>query len=131
MSGAYILGKRNKAIKVSIDEWAQWLESIRGTTKKFIAKKNIKGKRVSTVFLGLDHAWMEGQKRQIFETMIFENDSYSEIYMARYSTYKEALRGHKKAIKWVSSHSETNNFEWRESKIVHKKQKSMKIFLNK
>ncbi len=52
------------------------------------------GVRVSTVFLGLDHAWGDGPP-MIFETMIFggEHDQYQE----RYSTWEEAEAGHKKA----------------------------------
>lgn len=125
MSGTYILRKRKKAIKVPLEDWARWMESIRGTSKKFVAKKTIKGKRVSTVFLGLDHAWMEGQKPQIFETMVFEGEGYSEIYMRRYSTYNEAKKGHRKAIKWVSRCSYGS---MRESKIIRTKQKTMKIY---
>jgi hypothetical protein len=46
--------------------------------------------RVSTVFLGIDHAW-EGPPL-LFETMVFGGPLDEE--MERYSTWEEAERGH-------------------------------------
>jgi hypothetical protein len=52
--------------------------------------------QVSTVFLGLDHNFGFGRKPLLFETMIFggKHDQYQE----RYSTYKEAEKGHAVAL---------------------------------
>lgn len=49
---------------------------------------------VSTVYLGLNHAW-DGGPPLIFETMIFggEHDGFQE----RYSTREQAEEGHKRA----------------------------------
>lgn len=54
--------------------------------------------RVSTVFLGLNHAW-GNEEPVLFETMIFggEHDQYQE----RYHTWAEAEEGHKKALEIV------------------------------
>ena len=54
--------------------------------------------RVSTVFLGLDHAYGSGPP-MLFETMIFggEHDEYQE----RYSIYEEAEKGHEKVVNMV------------------------------
>lgn len=51
--------------------------------------------RVSTVFLGLNHAWND-EEPVLFETMIFggEHDQFQE----RYHTWTEAENGHKKAL---------------------------------
>ncbi len=54
-------------------------------------------KRVSTVFLGLDHQYGDGPPL-LFETMVFPKDSYSDLYCERYSTYDEAEAGHAKAV---------------------------------
>src|SRR5262245_14898324 len=48
---------------------------------------------ISTVFLGLDHQWMDGPPL-LFETMVF-NGPCNE-FQERYSTWKEAEEGHKK-----------------------------------
>lgn len=58
------------------------------------------GRELSTVWLGLDHAWgFKPRKPLIFETALFNpfnNDSgYPECdILARYSTEQEALEGH-------------------------------------
>ncbi|WP_104150985.1 hypothetical protein [Mycobacterium intracellulare] len=49
---------------------------------------------VSTVWLGMNHAWDGGLA--IFETMIFGGD-YSE-YQMRYATEAEALAGHQRTV---------------------------------
>lgn len=51
---------------------------------------------VSTVFLGLDHAW--GGRSQWFETMVFPRDSMCDLHMQRYETYDEAIIGHERAL---------------------------------
>ena len=57
------------------------------------------GKRISTVFLGLDHNWGEGPPL-IFATMVFPSETESnDLDMDRYSTEEEALKGHKEMVK--------------------------------
>ncbi len=59
----------------------------------------VKGWRVSTVWLGLNHGWRE--EVQIFETMIFKEDEeqeendYVDHYQERYASYDHALARHK------------------------------------
>ena len=54
---------------------------------------------VSTVFLGLDHAW-NSDVPVLWETMIFggEHDQYQE----RYTSHEDALEGHKKALTLIT-----------------------------
>ncbi len=47
---------------------------------------------VSTVFLGIDHRYGKGQPI-VFETMIFGGKH--DGYQTRYSTWEEAVEGHK------------------------------------
>lgn len=54
------------------------------------------GTRVSTVFLGMDHGWGDGEP-VLFETMIF--DGPHDGYMERYYTWDEAIQGHQRAVK--------------------------------
>ena len=60
------------------------------------------GSAVSTVFLCIDHSFMEDSKTPIlFETMIFggKHDEYQE----RYETAEQAFQGHKKAVEMVKN----------------------------
>ncbi len=58
---------------------------------------------VSTVFLGLDHSFGEGPPL-IFETMIFP----CQVYQTRYTTEKQARKGHKRAVR----HARCLPFVW-------------------
>lgn len=62
-------------------------------------KTKFKGYVVSTVDLGLDHSFGIGAPLY-YETMIFGDDRF-EGYQVRYSTKKEAKKGHKETIKYV------------------------------
>ena len=120
----YLLNKRKRPYKVSFFEWGDIFQT---SGKRHLKDKFIKGIRISTVFLGLDHSYLKNQKPQIFETMVFEDESYSEIYLDRYATYKEAQKGHRKAVRWVLNGCMN---EIKSSKIIHNKQKSIKIYIN-
>ena len=52
---------------------------------------------VSTVFLGMDHAFGNGPP-QLFETMARIGDHWAEEVMRRYSTYEDALAGHNELV---------------------------------
>ena len=63
----YIL-KGKELVPVEMMAWAQWF----GTTNRHIGLDTINGKKISTVFLGLDHNFGEGPPL-VFETMVFED----------------------------------------------------------
>jgi hypothetical protein len=75
-------------------EWARWFE----THSRHVANDLIGGIRVSTVFLGLNHAF-RSTRPLWFETMIFggEHDGYQD----RYETWEQAEAGHNKALEMV------------------------------
>lgn len=81
--------------------WAKWFSDREKSIVKqtYIPKDgDPKGIMVSTVFLGIDHQYGEGEPL-LFETMIFGiNDNE---YQERYSTWEEAEAGHEKAIATV------------------------------
>ena len=62
------------------------------------------GKRVSTVWLGLDHNFGFNGPPIIFETMVFPADgAYMELDCNRYSTLAEAQTGHWDMVKkWTT-----------------------------
>ncbi len=59
--------------------------------------------RVSTVFLGIDHSFLDSDLPILYETMIFGGVQDQE-YQERYCTKEEALIGHKvacwEAVEW-------------------------------
>jgi hypothetical protein len=72
-------------------EWGRWFQ----TADRHVARTDLPGCEVSTVFLGLDHSWGGGPP-VLFETMVFGGpfDQAQE----RYSTWAEAEAGH---ARWV------------------------------
>jgi hypothetical protein len=98
MSRWYILNNNNKPIPASITEAGDWLEE--GSDRRTVKQDEIGDILVSTVFLGLDHSWTPGGKPVLWETMIFggEHDQYQE----RYTSHKDALEGHKKALTLIT-----------------------------
>ena len=94
----YILEENNKPIKAtSVIEAAEWLE--KNPEKKAVKQEHIGDIFISTVFLGLDHAW-DSDVPVLWETMIFggEHDQYQD----RYTSYEDALEGHQTALNLVN-----------------------------
>jgi len=65
-------------------------------TNKRVGDTNVGELRVSTVWLGLNHAFGPGPPL-IFETMVFGLDDGEEL-MFRYSTLEEAEAGHLRVV---------------------------------
>lgn len=72
---------------------------------KNVADEYIYDIHISTVWLGIDHnpLRLQGDLPLLFETMCFDGNYLKGIYMKRYSTWKEAEEGHKKAVEWVKN----------------------------
>lgn len=60
------------------------------------------GTWISTVWLGIDHQFIDTEPPLIFETMVFwSEENLSELDMARYATEAEAQTGHDAMVtKW-------------------------------
>ncbi len=58
------------------------------------------GRKLSTVFLAINHNYYDGGDPILFETMIFGDPEGNEI-LARYSTWEEAEEGHIKTVKYM------------------------------
>ena len=89
MSNYILDGKKT----VKCDDIIKWAMSFE-VGDRSVAHDKKDGIRVSTVFLGIDHQFGEGEPL-LFETMIFGGDHDECQY--RYSTYEEAEAGHNKA----------------------------------
>lgn len=88
MNKNYILeGKIPKQCD-DISEWARQFQ----TQNRIVEQTKIGNVKISTVFLGVDHSF-DGGKPLLFETMIFGGDE--DGYQERYSTWDEAVIGHK------------------------------------
>lgn len=59
------------------------------------------GTWISTVWLGMNHAYTASQSPIIFETMVFSS-GMSDGYMMRYSTLEDALNGHARMVQKFS-----------------------------
>jgi len=95
----YTLDKDNKPIKSTIIKYGEWMENNPGV--KSVKQEHIGDIFVSTVFLGLDHSWPKDDITPVlWETMIFggEHDQYQD----RYTSYEDALEGHKKALTLIT-----------------------------
>jgi hypothetical protein len=92
MSDHYILDG-HRAIKTDLMTWASWFENVKD---RHVADEKVGDVRVSTVFLGLDHAWGGNEPPQIFETMVFGGELDQE--MDRYSTWEQAEIGHQNMV---------------------------------
>lgn len=95
MSKFYILDNR-KAVPCDSRAWARAMER---KDEWRVGNDTIGDARVSTVFLGLDHA-MPGEPPAIFETMVFGGPLHEE--MVRYATWEEAEAGHQAMVERVS-----------------------------
>jgi hypothetical protein len=89
----YILDNNNKPVPKPVLEAAKWME--KNPEKRIVKQEYIGDIHVSTVFLGLDHGW-KSSVPILWETMIFggEHDQYQE----RYTSYEDAVEGHKVAV---------------------------------
>lgn len=98
----YTLDKDNKPIKSTIIKCGEWMENNPGV--KSVKQEYIGDIFVSTVFLGLDHAW-NSDIPVLWETMIFggEHDQYQE----RYTSYEDAVKGHQTALNLIINKNET------------------------
>jgi hypothetical protein len=91
----YKLDDNKNVVHCTLREYTEFIDE-----NKIIKQEDIEEYFISTVFLGIDHCCME-YRIEVFETMIFKNGEWRDIYCSRYATYNEALEGHKKAVEWV------------------------------
>ena len=84
----WILDPDGSPVPVSCLEWAEWFE----TADRVLARDDVPGSVVSTVFHGLDHSWT-GPPPVFWETMVF-SDGCDDAETRRYSSRDAALAGH-------------------------------------
>ncbi len=94
MNSKYILVGHDVVEEPDVLIWAKWFES----ADHVVQQTRVGEQRVSTVFLGLDHSFVDGAKPLVFETMVFESDPYEDKFCKRYCTWGEAVAGHEDCV---------------------------------
>ena len=93
--GHYILDEKLDVVEVSLQQWGRFFEKI---GNRRVAFDKVGVYLVSTVFLGIDHNFLEEGPPHLFETMIFKAGSNQDLYCERYATWDEAVEGHERAV---------------------------------
>jgi hypothetical protein len=88
----YILEAGEPVPVADMMTWALWFEEASRSMTRHLGDDTIGAARVSTVFLGLNHAWNESEPPLIFETMVFGGPLDGE--QERWSTTDQAINGH-------------------------------------
>lgn len=65
----WILDEKKQPVKVSLMEWAQWMEK----RERVVKQEWVGDTWVSTVFLGLDHNFSDSGPPILWESMAFSN----------------------------------------------------------
>jgi hypothetical protein len=98
----YVLDVEGQPVPIDdVQLWGAWFET--SAEVRRVAEDQIGPLWVSTVFLGLDHAWDDGPPL-LFETMIFVGRSSQDVQQWRYSTREAAVQGHVAACQWARDH---------------------------
>lgn len=88
--GLYILDGHEPRPVENFQDWAIWC----GTNDRHVALTEIPGAAVSTIFLGLNHRFIDDGPPLLFETMCFSDTGEPTGPQRRYSTWDEAEAGH-------------------------------------
>lgn len=94
--GKYILSKGEPVEETDLIKWARWFE--KAGNMRALARDEINGSVVSTVFLGMDYNFLGDGPPILWETMVFNKDRDSDLQQ-RYASKDEALRGHMEIVK--------------------------------
>ena len=92
--GYWILKNKKPIHTEDIHIWGRFFEDINNRRVAMDILPN--GKKVSTVFLGIDHNFGEGDPH-LFETMVFDKDSKDEE-VERCSTWEQAEEMHRRMV---------------------------------
>src|SRR5262245_16629484 len=98
----YVLVGQTPVHEPDLFKYLEWRGAI-DDDGMIVRKDQIGATEVSTVFLGLDHSFGRGNRRQLFETAFFINGNVT-IY-ARCATWAEAEQQHAAALKFIKDQS--------------------------
>jgi len=93
----YIL-KDGKVVPATLMAWAKWFE----TSERIVKQEQVGNSKVSTVFLGLDHSFLD-EAPVLWETMVFGGKL--DLEMERCSGNREQAEAmHELMVKRVKEH---------------------------
>lgn len=95
----YILDGHTPVQCEDIESWARWFD----TADTHVAQDEVKGFRISTVFLAIDHNFTSDGPPLLFETMVFAGSDRTGEDQWRCSAWDEAVAQHEKAVATVRS----------------------------
>jgi len=99
MNDRYILKDGVPVPEPDLFAWVKWLED---DDHRRVASTEVGAARISTVFLGLDHAFGGGTP-VLFETMVFGGEL--DEHQQRYYTLEEAMIGHERIVAVVRANT--------------------------
>ena len=84
----------HEPVSCSLMEWARWFEHRSDENKETwqVAMTIIGEHEISTVFIGLNHQFVDGGHPLLFETMVFGPGD--DDHQQRYTTWYQATAGH-------------------------------------
>src|SRR5262245_16847608 len=94
------IGDDHRVIKADVIAWGRWCEN----GNNIVAKDDVGGVHISTVFLGIDHRHYGKGPPVLFETMIFGGGFDGHMWL--YTTWDDAETGHAMAVKKVRARHE-------------------------
>lgn len=94
----------NKA-PIACDDLIAWMKWIQQNNRR-IARTEIDEILVSTVFIGWDYNYCDGEPPIVFETLVFLPEGATGS-LWRYTTWDEAVAGHEQMVKEVQAYLES------------------------
>lgn len=110
MTTNYILKNRTIYPCDDLMLWAAWMEE----NERHIGDTQVDDIRISTVFLGLDHSFVDNAVPILFETMLFGGPIDQDCN--RYEDIESAESGHETAISCAKEIIEAKGKSWRRVK---------------
>ena len=92
----YVLDADHRPVACDLMTWARFFEDARN---RRVAEAYINGRRVSTVFIGLDHNFTGDGPPLLWETMVFGGELSGE--QERYASHDAAVAGHAAMVERV------------------------------
>jgi hypothetical protein len=103
--GTYILEGKTPVRCDNMRVWCKWMDE----ADRRVARDEIDGILISTVFLGIDHNFDDGPPI-LFETMVFDDvHKWLDNEMRRYCTWDEAEQGHRELVEEIKARLATGD----------------------
>lgn len=103
----YVLDDNNTPVPATRLESARFFVGLGG--RRRVGYDMVGGCLVSTTFLGLDHRFSDHGPPLVFETMVFVGGDGGAILGQRYSTWSDALIGHRAKVRELDEAAATAN----------------------